>query len=417
MPRANPAALRIDLGRARTHWHARQGLAAPGAGSLEETLAATGWLRTLGGVDVYLAARARSPGMRRAELDGAKEGGLVQVSPAARGCIYLVPAAHVPLALRIAEEQHRKRSERDLVKAGTSLAEVNETAVAALATLRTRGASTTDALRKALPAGTLRSLGERGKKAGLSSTLGPALRELEFAGKVERTLEGGRLDSERYAWRAAKKDPFAGAKLPEAAEGRHAALAELFFGWAGPATLKDFAEWSGLALRDAKIAASKSPLVPVAVDGYTDEALVLAVDLPLLKQAQKPSKAVRLLSFEDNFLVLRGGPRTVTDAKHHERKLAVWGNTKGSTIGEAKHIASRSIVTGDGLVGFWEYDPDAGELVTTTFEPLGAAQARELAALADETAAFLKSEIGHAKIFSLDSDDEIRKRAKALKGT
>ena len=57
----------------------------------------------------------------------------------------------------------------------------------------------------------------------------------------------------------------------------------------------------------------------------------------------------------------------------------------------------------------------ASERLTALFEKLQAAQAKELAALADETAAFLKDQIGHAKSFSLDTDDEVRKRAKALR--
>jgi len=54
----------------------------------------------------------------------------------------------------------------------------------------------------------VRSLGEKGKKLGLSSTLPPALRTLEFEGRIERTLEGGRLDSERYLWRLPARERF-----------------------------------------------------------------------------------------------------------------------------------------------------------------------------------------------------------------
>jgi hypothetical protein len=416
MPKAaTSAALKIDLARARAHWHSRQGLAEPFPGSIGEAIAATGWLRTLGGADVYLAMRARRPGMKRSELDHAQESSQVQVSPAARGCIYLVPALHVPLALRIAEDQHRKKIDRELEKAGSSLKEVTERAEAVLATLQAKGALTTDALRKAAPAEALRSLGEQGKKVGVSSTLGPSLRELEFAGKIERTLEGGRLDTERYLWAPAKKKAHAQAKVPGTAEGRNALLAELFFGWVGPATMKDFAEWAGLAVRAAKTAVEKAPLAPVAVEGYAADALALESDLSRLKEPYKPSKAVRLLSSEDNFLILHGGPRYVTDEKHHGQKLEAWGTIKPMPIGEAKHITSRMIVVGDCLAGFWELDPDAGKVVTKTFDPLPSAQAKELAALAADVAAFLEDEMGHAKSFSLDAEEEIRKRAKAIK--
>jgi hypothetical protein len=416
MTKAKATALKIDLPRARVHWYERQGLAEPVTGAVDDVIAATGWLRTLGGADVYIAARARKLGMFRAELDSAKESGRVRVSPAVRGCIYLVPARHAGLALAVAEDQHRKKIDRELEKAGTSVKEVTELGKAVAATLAAKGPLTTDALRKALPDGAVRSLGELGKKAGVSSTLPPTLRELELAGKIERTLEGGRLDTERYLWRAVKQAPNGGSKVPATAEARNAALAELFFGWIGPATIKDFAEWAALSQRDAKLAAEEAPLAPIAVEGYADEALVLASDLPILKEAKAPSASVRLLAFEDNYLVLHGGPRFVAAEKHHGRPLTPWGNLKGATIGDARHITTRCIVTGQGIGGFWEYDPDAKKVVTLLFEKLSGAQAKELALLAGETALLFRDELGHARSFTLDSNDEIRKRAKALLG-
>jgi hypothetical protein len=161
-----------------------------------------------------------------------------------------------------------------------------------------------------------------------------------------------------------KKSPFEDGLVPDTAEKRNAALAELFFRWIGPATTKVFAEWAGLALRDAKLAVEQAPLAPVAVEGYADDALVLESDLALLAERREPSASVRLLAFEDNFLVLHGGPRFVTDPKHHGRPLSPWGSLKGATIGDARHITTRCIVTGDGVVGFWEYDPDDRKVVT-----------------------------------------------------
>lgn len=415
MPRAKAPALTIDLARARHHWFERQGLAEPVGASIEDTLAATGWLRTLGGVDVYLAARARRPGLGRAELDAAQEAGHVRVSPAVRGCIYLVPARHAALALRLAEDQHRKKIDRDLEKAGTSVKEVTDLGAPVLATLAAKGPLTTDALRKAAPDGAMRSLGDKGKKAGVSSTLPPTLRELEFAGKIERVLEGGRLDTERYLWRAVKRSPSAGASVPATAEGRNAALAELFFRWIGPATVKAFAEWAGLSQRDAAAAAEKAPLAPVAVTGYADDALALASDLPLLKETPPPSPSVRLLAFEDGFLILHGGPRFVASEAQHARSLSPWGSMARSTIGEAKHISTRTIVASGLLAGFWEQDIDAREVVTLLFERLPAAQAKALEQLAADTAAFLAGDVGHARSFSLDGDDDIRARAASLR--
>ena len=86
----------LTLSQARALWWQKQGL---GGRSSTAPIAArigdSGWLRTLGGTDVYLAARARKPGMTRGELDAAVDRGELRVVPAARGCIYLVPSRFV----------------------------------------------------------------------------------------------------------------------------------------------------------------------------------------------------------------------------------------------------------------------------------------------------------------------------------
>jgi hypothetical protein len=411
---SNPPALTLTLARARAHWHRKQGLAEPLKASLEEVVSATGWVRTLGGVDVYMAMRARVPGMKRQQLDEAVEQSRLQVIPAVRGCIYLVPRAEVPLVLRIAEEQHRKRAEREHEKAGIAVNELADVGEAVLKALR-KGPLSTDALRKALPEGTVRSLGEKGKKVGLSSTLPPALRHLEFEGRVERSLEGGRLDSERYLWRLPAKNPFTGAKVPKEPVERHARLAATFFRH-GPATVEDFTTWTALSQRDARAAMALLPLVPVAVEGFSDEAWVLEEDLPLLREKAPPaSSSVSMLAFEDCYLAFHGGPAAFTDPKHHAREVSVWGNTKGSTLGDARHLFMRALLDGDRLVGFWEYDVDAGKVVFGTFDPLAPKRRKAVEALAQEVATFLREDMGHAHSFSLDNDDTVRERAELVK--
>jgi len=404
-----PKQTALALDRARAHWYVRQALTAAHPGPIEDVLAATGWGRTLGGVDVYLALRARKPDMTRAELDSAVEASRAQVIPAARGCIYLVPRAHVPLALRIAEELARKRLDAELVKAGVKPGEMEALGKQIVKTLR--APLGTDALRKALPAGAVRSLGEQGKKIGISSTLPPALRLLEFEGAIERTLEGGRLDTERYLWRVPAKSPFAGARVPSDAPARHAELAGIFAAQFGPVSTADFASWSGFSKRVAQAAIERRGLAPVRVDGYAEEAWALEEDLPVLAKPARDVAAVSFLSFEDGYLTPHGGTAAVTDPRYHQREMKSWGMPGKTKLGEAAHIQTRAMVL-DGLIaGFWEYDAAQREVVYAPFEPLPAKRKPEVKRAAQQVAAFIGDQLGHARSFSLDTDELVRQRA------
>jgi hypothetical protein len=412
--KSDPTPLKIDLARARAHWHLRQGLATPLKGKVEEVVEATGWPRTLGGSDVYLAVRARVPGMSRQALDQAVEGSRLQVIPAVRSCIYLVPRPEVPLVLRVAEEQYRKRTEKELQKAGVEEKEITALGVEVVKALR-HGPLSPDGLRQALPEGAIRNLGERGKKVGMSSPLPTALRYLEFEGKVERTLEGGRLDSEKYEWRVPAKNPFTGAKVPNDPVDRNAAIVRRFFRSAGPGTLRELSNWTALAQKDAREAMDRLALVPVAIEGYAEEAFVLEEDLPALRAPAPASKTFSFLPFEDNFIVLHGGPGPFVDPKHHGRPIPVWGTTRATTLGEASHMSMRALTEGDRIAGLWEYDPDAKRVVFGTFDPLPPARRKALEGQAEELGRFLREEIGHARSFVLDTESALRERARLVK--
>jgi hypothetical protein len=407
---APATALTVDLARARAFWFQRQGLAAPAAATedLASVVARTGWIRTLGGADVYLAARARVAGLSRATMDAAVAASQLRVIPSVRGCIYLVPGADVPWVLRIAEEAWRPRAEREVEKAGATWHEVEDLAKSAKLVLR-KGPLGTDAIRRAVPEGSVRSLGEQGKKIGMSSLLPMALRLLEFEDKIERTLDGGRLDTERYTWRIVKDAPASPFKDTAS---RWTKLAEVFFGQAGPATLAHFATWAGLAQRDARTAIAKLDVVPVTVEGMDGEALVLARDVDALKRAKAPDSAA-LLSFEDNYLTFHGGPAVVTDAAHHDLELAAWGADRPQRMGDIAHPAMRTVVIGGVVVGLWELDEANGHGV---WAPLSAGaiapkHAAKIDALIADTARFLQDELGHARSFTLDTAELVAERA------
>lgn len=394
----------LSLGRARSLWWERQGLADEArAEDVARAIGATGWLRTLAGADVYIAARARCPGMTRAELDATVVRGDLRIIPAVRGCIYLVPARFVADLHALNVEPWRKQTEKDLAKANATFSIVESTADAVLSVLSSP--MTTDAIRKALP-GSIPSFGEAGKKAGLSSPLPLALRLLEFDGRIERTLEGGRLDTDRYLWRTAEWT------LPAPAPTEAARLGNLvtaFLDFAGPSTIQHIAAWSGRSNRDLKPILEDIKAEPVEIESVGD-AYAQRGDVDCAHEAPLPL-GVRLLAFEDNYLVNHGGVAVVSDPKHHGIEVDIWGTSKPEAIGVANHVLSRTIVI-DGLVaGFWEVDPRADRAVWMTFDPQKPAIADQIDAAAQDVAKFLLEEVGNCRVFSLDTVEGVQERA------
>lgn len=408
--------LRLSLEQARGVFLAAQGFPQRPEATVVSALEENGFVRTLGGVDVYLAVRARVPGLKPADLESVVAAEEARIVPAVRGCMYLVPRRDVPLCLRVADLLTRTRDQRDQEKAGIRPGEVEEVAQAVLPTLAEHGPLTTDALRRAMPAGTVRSLGEQGKKVGVSSPLPGALRRLEVAGQVERALDGVRLDSERYRWRLPARGPFEGAALSDDPIDLFAGMARIFFRGAGLGTIKDFAAWAGVSQRDAKAAVERTPLVPVAIEGVADVHYLLEERRDLLDRAAEAASAVAFLPFEDNVVALHGGAALLVDPAHHEISVPSWGSRRsgGTPLREARHMSLRTVVADGRVAGFWEYDPDAREVVVGPFAKLPGAVGKRVDAEAAKLAGFL-SDFGHGRSFSLDTDEDLRQRSGAVR--
>ncbi|MDB4956158.1 MAG: hypothetical protein JWO36_3727 [Myxococcales bacterium] len=398
----------LSLDQARGHWWSRQALGNHGKGQLAHVIGESGWLRTLGGTDVYLAARARHAGMKRIELDALVANGALRVVPAARGCIYLVPSELVSDLIAFNADDWRTSTTRDLVKLGKSIKDVESLAPEILDAIGD-SALAPDAIRKQL-GGSIPSFGEAGKKAGISSPLPFALQLLEHRGQIERTLEAGRLDSQRYLYRKVR------VPLPAPSSDPVATVINAFLGFAGPATVNQIATWSGRPMRDVKPILEKLA-VPIDVNDL-GAGWIRRADVSAVRTAQ-PAQGLALLAFEDNYLVNHTGLAVVTDPKHHAIKIDIWGGGKPEALGHATHVLSRTIVI-DGLIaGFWEVDPRTNGAIWMTFEPPSTSLATKLDEATADAARFLLEELGHAKTFSLDSMDDVQVRAdkiRALRG-
>ncbi len=365
-----------------------------------------GWTRALGGVDPYLALRARIPDLRRADVDAATSEGALWVVPGVRNCIWLVPRAEVPLALAVSRAQSERRVTREYDKLGVTRAELDDLCEAVLAVLSAEPLDP-NGLRDALPEGTWRSLGDAGKKIGHTTTLPMALRELEWQGRLRRHLVGGRLDTQRYAWRLldsplqldAPTDPAEQAVL----------LARRFFRWAGPETLDAFVGWATIGKRHARAAMAAIELVPVAIEGRDAEYWCLPEQLASL--GEPTDDRLAFLPAQDNLLALRTHIADLAAPAHHRFELEAIGGRR-VPLSNAKWMNQRALIRGGEWVGLWEWDEASSTIVLGAFDrlPPGAQTA------AAEVADFIRTELeGVARANSIDGVKARSRRVSSVK--
>ena len=388
--------LDLSVTEARSRWSAAQGLDRPVAETVAATLERTGWVRTLGGIAAYIGLSARNPDATIDAIHAAVQQGEIGVSPAVRGCIFLVPRSHEALCLRVAHHLSAKRIAREHDKLGLDEAELDQLGEAILEVVG-RAPHTTAQLRKELPDGAIRSLGEPGKKLGVTSTLPPALRRLEVHGRLRRTPIDGRLDHERYAWAPHALD------VGPASDDDLTELASLYLRWAGPSTRKEFAAWSGLNQTQAKRALAACGAEPAALDG--DEVFVGPT------RASEASSNVHWLPAMDNLYALRASARHLVDPAYAEVEVSNFGSGGRAKLATMSQPIERTLVRDGEVIGLWGWDPTTSEVVTT-LSPKAAG-----AAMADGEARVrsLIETIGHAKVFSIDSDAKLTKRAQRLR--
>ncbi|MBO0891828.1 MAG: winged helix DNA-binding domain-containing protein, partial [Acidothermales bacterium] len=243
----------------RAWWAHRQGLDR----SLDETspaavLARTGWARSVGGVNPYLTLFSRA-GVGRAAVDDAVADVAIHELPSARACTYVVPAPQYAVALR-AGEPSAGAELATAAKLGVERTEIDRLQAAVVDAVSDEPLDP-KRLRDVL-GGAVRSLGDAGRKKGLSTTLPVALGLLQSAGEIRRVPVEGRLDRQRFAYARWSPSPLAGsAPTPEEARTE---LARLYWTWTGGATLAQFRWFSAFTARDAKAAVQLLGLRPLS---------------------------------------------------------------------------------------------------------------------------------------------------------
>jgi len=358
----------------RAWWSHRQGLDGSLAGkSAADVLESAGWVRGLGGVAPYLALFARA-GISREDADAAAAKLQIHELPAARGCTYIVPAKDFALALQ-AGAPFEAAEMRTAAKLGVTEKEIAKLCEAVIKALEKEPLDP-EGIREATGKAS-RSLGEEGKKKGVTTTLPLALGMLQASGDIRRVAINGRFDQQRYRYALWRPNPIG--KLKMAAEQINTELARRFFTWAGPATVAEFQTFSTLNGKAARTA--MEPLKLAAVEG--DRFL-----MPQHRDEFESFKAPRqpqyvLASIIDGLHLFRGDVQ----------QLLEQGDFDG------KELTSHPIYDRGRVAGLWEFDMDRNEIAWCSF----AGKNKDLEKAVAKTEEFTRAQLGDARGYALDS--------------
>ena len=386
----------------RAWWSHAQGLDGSFRGKKPaEILERCGWSRSVGGAGPYLTLFSRGQTSRDA-ADAAVAKLQIHELPAARGCTYVIPASDFGLALTVGREFNGDM--RQAVKLGVTEKEIDKLCDAVVKALE-QGPLDPDGIRGATGKAS-RSLGEEGKKKGLTTTLPLALGRLQTEGRIRRVPTNGRLDQQRYKYVNWSPSPLATYALSQ--EAAFTELARRFFRWVGPATLGEFQWFAGLGVKTTKAAVESLGLVPAEPGS---DRLLLPGDAAAFKEFEAPTTPqYALVSGLDPITANRRELASLIDAADRERAVVVDATPK--PLGGLVDLPSHAILDRGQVIGLWEYDVDANAIVWATF---GRKKDRALDAVIEETQVFVRDQLGDARSFSLDSPKSRAARVKSLR--
>jgi len=389
----------MDIARLRAWWAHRQGLDGTLAGAgPAEVLERTGWARSVGGSAPYLGLFARA-GLDRETVDRAVARLDIHELPSARGCTYVLPAADFALGLAAGAGAPRGEIAQAVRHLGVTADEIDTLALAVVGAIDAAGRPLDPAAIKAAVGDAARSLGEAGRKRGTAGTLPLALGLLQAEGRIRRVPADGRLDRQRFSYAT-------WAAPDDAPEDVATALARRYFAWAAPASLKHFRWFSGLTAAAAK--AAVAPLGLIAVEG-TDLLVPseLAVELAAFEPPAEP--VYTLVAGIDGIHLLHRDLGRLLDPEDAARPAP--GERAGATLGAQADPPCHLVTDRGRIVGLWEFDPEAGEIVTSLFVPADDALREEI----ERTRAYARDQLGDVRSFSLDSPKSRAPRLAALR--
>ena len=217
-------------------------------------------------------------------------------------------------------------------------------------------------------------LGARLQHAGIATTNLQRLGQLMMHAELDGLLCSGARRGKQFTYALLdERVPPAPALTREEAL---AALTRRYFTGHGPATLKDFGWWSGLAAADVKAGLDmvQSQLVPAVVAGQT---YWQAAPLPTVSD---PAPTVYLLPNFDEYGV-----------GYSDRSAIVDPTRTGAVDPKRPIYLGQMLVLGGQIVGSWQRVVGAGTVMVTkqTHTPFSAAETAAFAAAAQRYGAFL----------------------------
>jgi hypothetical protein len=230
-----------------------------------------------------------------------------------------------------------------------------------------------------------------------------ALGKLQAAGEIRRVPVNGRLDQQRYRYSVWRPNPLETFRMEpeEVATG----LAERYFHWIGPATVAEFQWFSALGVKAAKAAIEPLKLVP-ADEGSA--LLMLPEDRDRFEAFRAPKEAhYELVSSLDGVTLLKRNTRELMDPE--DAGNALFGEK--AYAGGLADLPSHGIFDRGRLVGLWEYDTATESIAWTSFVPKN----RDLQKAVAEMEEYVRTGLGDARSFSLDSPKSRVPRVEALR--
>jgi Winged helix DNA-binding domain len=368
-----------------------------------EVLQQTGWARSVGGSAPYLTIFSRA-GTSRAAIDADVAALAIHELPAARGCTYVVPASDFAFALQVGQPFGAGEM-KVAAKLGVTEKEIDRLCAAVCKALeKEKGPLDPEAIRQAT-GNASRSLGDEGKKKGLSTTLPLALGLLQSNGEIRRVPVNGRLDQQRYAYARWTPNPLAKSSMPP--EQLRSELARRYFSWTGPATLAEFQWFSAFSVKD-----SKAAVEPLKLSSIGDGGFLLPEDREGFEAFQVPKKPRYVLTASiDGLSLLRRDLKGLMEPADFKREI--YGDKGMVCINTLADLPSHAIFDRGRLIGLWEYDPAAESIAWCSFIPKNGDLKKAVAKMEE----YVRTQLGDARSFSLDSPKSRAPRVEALRAS